>query len=55
MFGKPWSREDIDAGRKRITWQYSKGMVMAGLTEQHVLVVTVRGDGKVESYEERNL
>jgi hypothetical protein len=54
MFGEPYRREPLADGRQRITWQYTKGAVMAGVTEQHVLLVTLGANRKVETFEERN-
>ena len=53
-FGRPFQRERLDSGREKITWQYTKVSVGVGITEQHELLVTMRADGKVESFEERN-
>jgi hypothetical protein len=53
-FGLPFRHERLDGGRERIIWQYTKVGVGVGITEQHELLVTMRADGKVESYEQRN-
>ena len=53
-FGLPFRHERLDGGRERIIWQYTKAGVGVGITEQHELLVTMRADGRVESYEQRN-
>jgi hypothetical protein len=54
MFGEPYRREPLADGRQRVTWQYTKGAMMVGVTEQHVLLVTLGSNRTVETFEERN-
>jgi hypothetical protein len=54
LFGHPFRTEQLDGGRRRVTWQYTRAAVMVGVTEQHALIVVLRPDGKVNSFEERN-
>lgn len=53
-FGVPYRHESLDGARERIIWQYTRVGVAIGIVEQHELFVTMRADGKVESFEERN-
>ena len=53
-FGKPYRHDSLGNGRVKIVWQYTRVGVAVGIVEQHELFVTMRPDGRVESFEERN-
>ncbi len=49
-FGKPWSKRPQNDGTIRYLWQYTKGAIAVGVTEQQALTVFVRADGKVRDF-----
>jgi hypothetical protein len=53
-FGIPYRHESLEGARERIVWQYTRVGMGVGIVEQHELLVTMRADQRVESFEERN-